>query len=430
MSLINKMLQDLDNRHASGIERGALPDQVRAAPPRAVRRGRWWIVAALALATIALSTWHFIPLRVSLGTFGTFTTAHASINSRFADASLQRGALDAAATAASAPRKIAVAEPTASGPPPMAPASIPSGGGPGMPPVAQTALNAPLPSSPSATAAASAPPLTVAAVLDRDPQSAAIPGAPVAKAPVAATPGTARPLAAPAATGAADSAKPNGGAGRKPVSGADAKALLALANPQINKHTQVLTSQQLAENEYRNAANLLGQGRLADAQEGFRRALQQEPRHIGARQGLFGLFMEAGQTTEAEHLLREGLDLDPNRPAFAMALARLQVERGDIAAAVDTMQTSAPAARDSPDYLAFHAALLQRLARHREAIEQYQAALAMAPGSGLWQMGRAISLQALNRNTEAADAFRRAKAANTLNAELTEFVNQRLAQLK
>ena len=116
--------------------------------------------------------------------------------------------------------------------------------------------------------------------------------------------------------------------------------------------------------------------------------------------------------------------------AFAMALARLQVERGDIATAVDTMQASAPAARDSPDYLAFHAALLQRQARHREAVEQYEAALAMAPGSGLWQMGRAISLQALNRNTEAADAFRRAKAANTLNAELTEFVNQRLAQLR
>ena len=87
-------------------------------------------------------------------------------------------------------------------------------------------------------------------------------------------------------------------------------------------------------------------------------------------------------------------------------------------------------AQNSPDYLAFYAALLQRQSRHREAAEQYQAALKIAPQSGVWLMGMGISLQALGRNSEAQDAFRRAKASNSLSAELQAFVDQRLRQLQ
>jgi MSHA biogenesis protein MshN len=113
-----------------------------------------------------------------------------------------------------------------------------------------------------------------------------------------------------------------------------------------------------------------------------------------------------------------------------MALARLQLDRSDAAGAIETLQGSAAGAQNSPDYLAFYAALLQRQSRHREAVEQYQAALKLAPQSGVWLMGLGISLQALNRNAEAQDAFRRAKSSNSLSAELQAFVDQRLRQLQ
>jgi len=41
-----------------------------------------------------------------------------------------------------------------------------------------------------------------------------------------------------------------------------------------------------------------------------------------------------------------------------------------------------------------------------------------------------ISLQALNRNIEAQDAFRRARSSSTLSPELQAFVDQRLKQLQ
>ena len=205
----------------------------------------------------------------------------------------------------------------------------------------------------------------------------------------------------------------------------------AVVNAQIDKRSQQLTPPQLAENEYRVAANLLNDGRHSEAQEGFRRALQLFPGHSGARQGLFGLLLEAKKNAEAERVLQEGLRLNPNQPGFAMAVARLQLDREDMAGAIETLQKTAPVALGSPEYVAFMAALFfQRTSRHVEAVDSYRTALRLAPGSGVWWMGLGISLQSLNRNGEAQDAFRRAKAANTLTPELLAFVDQRLKQLQ
>ncbi len=129
-------------------------------------------------------------------------------------------------------------------------------------------------------------------------------------------------------------------------------------------------------------------------------------------------------------MLREALQLSPGQSGFTMALARLQVDRGNNQAAIDTLQKGIAYAQGNADYHAFLAALLQREQRHDEAIAQFRAALGLKPQSGVWLMGMGMSLQALNRNTEAGDAYRRAKSSGTLKPELQAFVDQRLQQLQ
>ncbi len=215
---------------------------------------------------------------------------------------------------------------------------------------------------------------------------------------------------------------------------AAARAIAVAESPQapaqIDKRAQQPTARELAESDYRDGTNLLHQGRLAEAQQKYRLALQHLPGHGAARQALFGLLVEAKRLGEAEQLLQEGLKVNSAQPTLAMALARLQVDRGDTAGALETLQGTAPSALGSADYIAFLAALLQRQNRHAEAVEHYQAALSVAPGSNLWSMGLAISLQALNRTNEARGAFRRALAGNALAPDLQAFVNQRLQQLQ
>jgi MSHA biogenesis protein MshN len=184
---------------------------------------------------------------------------------------------------------------------------------------------------------------------------------------------------------------------------------------------------QRAEGEYRRALIALQDGRMTETVAALEQALRIDPGHEAARQTLVGLLIEAKRSDEAIRHLQAGLALDARQPALAMLLARLQIERGG--SGIDTLTRTLPYAGNNADYHAFLAGALQREQRHREAAEQYQAALRSAPANGVWWMGLGMSLQAEKRNAEALEAFQRARASGTLSAELLAFVERRLQQL-
>ena len=188
-----------------------------------------------------------------------------------------------------------------------------------------------------------------------------------------------------------------------------------------------MTAQQRAESEYRRAGSALQEGRVAEAVLALEQALALQPQHEAARQTLVSLLVEARRYEEAIRVLQAGLVLDPRQPNMAMLLARLQIERGG--PAIETLQRTLPYAAGNDEYHGFLAGALQREQRHREAIEQYQAAVRAAPYNGVWLMGLGISLQAEKRNSEALDAFQRAKASGTLSQDLSAFVERRLQAL-
>lgn len=198
----------------------------------------------------------------------------------------------------------------------------------------------------------------------------------------------------------------------------------------IDKQVKELTPHQRAENDYRKATVAIQQGKTAEAIGGLEQALLQDPQHSAARQTLIGVLLGSKRQDEAVRKLQDGLNLDPSQAGLAMILARVQVEKGDLKAAVETLQRTLPHALERADYQAFLAALLQRQARHKEAIEHYSLAVRKTPQSGVWWMGLGISLQAENRMTEAQEAFGRAKSSNSLSPELQAFVEQRLSQLR
>jgi MSHA biogenesis protein MshN len=184
---------------------------------------------------------------------------------------------------------------------------------------------------------------------------------------------------------------------------------------------------QRAEGEYRRALNALQDGRMTETVAALEQALRLDPGHEAARQTLVGLLIEAKRLDEAMRHLQAGLAMDARQPALAMLLARLQIERGG--SGIETLTRTLPYAGNNADYHAFLAGALQREQRHREAAEQYQVALRAAPGNGVWWMGLGMSLQADKRNAEALEAFQHARASGTLGPELQAFVERRLQQL-
>ncbi len=202
----------------------------------------------------------------------------------------------------------------------------------------------------------------------------------------------------------------------------------ATENP-VNLQLKKISPQQHAENEFRKANLALQEGRVDDALAGYDGVLRAYPLHHAARRALAGALLGLKRNADAERVLQEGLKLDAHEASLAMLLARIQVERDAVPLALETLQKTLQYAEGQADYQAFVAALLQRQSRHKEAITHFQIALQLVPNNGVWWMGVGISMQAVQRNEDARDAYQRALDSNGLNAQLQAYVQKKLKEL-
>lgn len=348
MSLINKMLQDLDARNASVVERSGLSHHVRALPPRTTYPWRAPAMAAVGAVVGALAVWLIVSHGDTL-------------------------------------------------PPPP-------------PPVAAVPPPAPI-------AAVETSPALPALVVPLPPEPAP-PAAPVTKPAPAVKPAPAigRGLGIDLSLKVDDRLD----------------ALPALQSPtpagpvSIDKQARTNKAWEAADAEYRRAMIALRNGQAVEGMAGLRTALRLEGRHTLARQALLSALVEQQLWTEAQAAAAEGLALEPAQSGWAMILARLQVERGELAEAADTLGRHLSHAERNADYQAFYALLLHKQKRSRDAALHYQAAVALRPAEGRWWYGLGLALEADQRPQEARDAFLRAKNTGNLPQDLLMAVEQRL----
>jgi MSHA biogenesis protein MshN len=190
------------------------------------------------------------------------------------------------------------------------------------------------------------------------------------------------------------------------------------------------TPQDLAEAEFRRGAGLLNEGRASDAEGAFSAALNADRNHESARQALIALLLDRRQIDPARRLLQEGLAINPGNAVFASSLARILIEAKEYDGALKALQGASAAGASSAEYHALAGAAYQRLGNHRQAMQAYQAALRIVPGSGSSWIGLAISLQALDHSPEAAEAYRRALATGTLTPDLRAYAETSLRKEK
>lgn len=188
--------------------------------------------------------------------------------------------------------------------------------------------------------------------------------------------------------------------------------------------------EQISGNYYRQALLYLQQGRVAESQAALVQALDANPANHDARLTLAGLLVDNKRKSEAISWLAKGVELAPEQSGFSLALARLRLDAGDRSGALATLEQGLPYAKDDADYHGFLATLLQRDDRHDEAINHYMIALASDSVMPSWLIGLGISLQATNRLAEAQEAFQRAQNNANLSADLAQFVDQRLKQIR
>jgi MSHA biogenesis protein MshN len=362
MSLVNKMLRDLDARRAGESDRAALP---AAVTPLAARQepGRGlspiWFGIALAVVGVGAAAWYGMR----------------------SPAPEPEVAMPVAAAPASSPASLPVVE---SVEPIRAQASV--------------SKEKPAPVSLRMADALSATPVNGSA----QPRKAA------AVAPKAPEPPPA--VAAPPRQSVV--ALP-----RVPVTAPEAR---------IDKQVRLPSPAERAELEYRRGVQAQRQGKVEDAAASYRVALEDYPEHAAARQVLAALLIEVKHYDDAEELLRKGTELAPVRLASALALARLKVERNQALAALEILLKHAAAGEGSAEYQGFAGALLNRAGRVPEAVERYKAATRLAPSEGRWWAALGIALEASGKSLEAREAYLKARSLPGLPADLAQHIEHRL----
>lgn len=386
MSLVNKMLRDLDARRAGNAERGALPSAVTPLQDDAptVPRARMAALVVIAVLTAGAVAAYF----------GYLPSPDSPV------------ALPEAARAIISPKPQPVPSPVAPPTSPPVQASVPA------PAVVSTApalpAAEPVPAAVPQDAAASGLMLRLDTLLDRVP---AAPRVAQAEAGKKATPKADKAAPAPATTPA-------------PVKAGASEA--APAESRIEKQERTVTPAEKAEAEYRRGQQAQRQGAADQTAGHFRAALAEHGEHVAARKALVALLIELRRYDEAEEVLRRGMAAFAAQPYWPMALARVRVERGDTAGALDILLTQGAGAETSAEYQGFAAALLHRQGRSKEAIDRYAAATRLAPNEARWWAGMGIVLDAAGRSADARAAYERARHLPGLPAELAHHIEQRL----
>ncbi len=368
MSLINKMLQDLEQRNASATQNQALAGEVRAVPASSAPRVGMKVGLVLLTLLAAGGIWLVMKPK---------------------------------------PPESVVAVATPAPMPVLAPAPAPA------PAPTPTPVPAPVPVSPVKAIPPAAPaPVVAQRVAEKTPPQATSAVSDV----TASKPGT---VTKTPVTVAAEESSP-----------VRQKAQARAGTAGDRRSQKIVSSQQQSDNLYKQAIGELQQGRGNDARRTLQRALEANQNNVKARQTLVGMLVEGNRLEEASALLREGLKLSPEQADFTMTLARLQLETGDTKGAMNTLEQGLQSAADDPQYHAFYAALIQGAGRHEESVRHYLVALRSDPAMPTWLVGIGISLQALSKDVDAVEAFRRARDTEKLTPQLIQFVDQRLSQLK
>lgn len=390
MSVINQMLQDLERRSASGEERNRIPDHVRALPRGASDAGALQLplvtgAVIVLLAALGGGLWWYNGLP-GLAKPSIFPDSEEAVQRNAASMTRQMS-LDLA----QAPKAMA----------PPGDATAPTGIS-----AESIIVNEP----PRRASPRGEPLVTARAAPSPEPLSEVRPE-PVRE-----------PVPQPAASASAVTVTP----AAKPIVKSVAATAIATPSTGIDKRLREQTPRQRAEAEYSRGATALQQGRMSEARSAFEAALQIDPAYHAARQALAGVLIDARLPADAMLVLQEGLQLAPAQFGLAMMAARLHVERGELDIAVQTLARSAEYAGNSADFSGFYAGLLQRQKKHAEAVDFFDRALRLRPNAGVWLLGMGVSLEALGRNAEAQEAFRRAKSSGNLTPELQSYADQRL----
>lgn len=175
------------------------------------------------------------------------------------------------------------------------------------------------------------------------------------------------------------------------------------------------------------ARAFMQQGQVQRARMQLENFLQQHGASVHSSQLLCQIYLDQGELVKAAQLL---LDADqwPVSERVRMR-AQMHIAQGNNAEALTLLEANLAKAENDERYRALLASLYHTVGNYHESIASYRRLISVFGEKSAYWLGLALALDALEQNTTALEAYRRAYQFQPLQAEVNKYIEQRVAAL-
>ena len=144
----------------------------------------------------------------------------------------------------------------------------------------------------------------------------------------------------------------------------------------------------------------------------------------GARDAALDLLRAAMQVLERSHAAELATSGSVATLALVRELARMELAQGQPAAVLELLQRHERLMAGRSELWALRANAAQRAGQHAQASEAYKTALLIRPGEPRWMLGAAVSLAAQGQLAPAAELAEQARALEAVSPEVLAYLRQ------
>ncbi|WP_198679099.1 tetratricopeptide repeat protein [Aliidiomarina haloalkalitolerans] len=415
MSIINKMLRDIDNRENKQEVPSERPSDVYLPKPAQDRRATFVLAGGAVAVLVLLGLWWsssmddpagMSPAQVAVASEQVSQSSNTNTSAVVADANGDASGdangdeADVSAASSVSDEELVVAQASGQSSEQPAEQTTQEAAQPASPPFSQQVTQ-----TTQATDAASSP--TTAQVESAQVTSA--PATPVTPAPVAQTRETQTAATQPSRAATTQATQ----------------ATQSTASPEM-RVSRSSNGADSAEAAYREGMRLLRAGNQPAALQQFRTAVERDHMHHEARLELVVLLFSRGVVEESLELLNAGVILAPHFNEFRLVEARILQRIGQPDAALEVLNGTSAVLPTDADIFIMRAALATELGYYGVAVHSYQQLVSWRPDSGAWWLGLGYALELRGDKRDASEAYQRALRDSRLGADSRRFVMNRL----
>lgn len=199
-----------------------------------------------------------------------------------------------------------------------------------------------------------------------------------------------------------------------------------LAITQAHHHYQ---QNQQAKKAYQHAVQPLQQGEFSQAEQKLVQVVHQYPQMLKARITLVKVLLKNNKLQQAYQYLQHALQKRPDDVDLIMLKARYYYQQRKMQQALRALESiDPPPIKQHPQYYAFTAALQRQLDNDAVAAQLYHQLLELDPDRSVWWLGLGLSYKDAGQYNRAKQAFQKALNTGHLNPKLRAYVASQIQQ--